>query len=60
MKSWRSAAVAIFVFVLYGSIFYGVLPRAGPISWEGHLCGALAGVWAARSLTDAHKPLMER
>jgi hypothetical protein len=30
MKSWRSAVVAIFVFFLYGGIFYGALPRAGP------------------------------
>jgi membrane associated rhomboid family serine protease len=47
MKSWRSALVAIFVFLFYGGIFYGVLPQNGPISWEGHLCGALAGVVAA-------------
>jgi membrane associated rhomboid family serine protease len=49
-KSWSSALVAILVFVLYGGLFYGVLPQAGPISWEGHLCGALAGVWAASRL----------
>lgn len=47
MKSWLSAFVAIFVFLFYGGIFYGVLPQNGPISWEGHLCGALAGVIAA-------------
>lgn len=50
MKSWRSVAVAGVVFVVYGGIFYGALPHPGPISWEGHLCGALAGVWAARTL----------
>jgi len=49
-RSWRSALVAVLVFVLYGGVFYGVLPHAGPISWEGHLCGALAGVWAASRL----------
>ena len=48
MKSWRSATVAIFVFLFYGGIFYGALPQAGPISWEGHLCGAVAGAWIAR------------
>lgn len=50
MRSWRSAIVAILVGVCYGGIFYGVLPQAGPISWEGHLCGALAGAWAASGL----------
>jgi membrane associated rhomboid family serine protease len=50
MKSWRSATIAIFVFLFYGGIFYGALPQNGPISWEGHLCGAIAGVWSARRL----------
>src|SRR5438132_1947119 len=48
MKSWRSAIVALLVFIGFGGIFYGVLPQAGPISWEGHLSGALAGIWAAK------------
>jgi membrane associated rhomboid family serine protease len=48
--SWRSGAIAALVFALFGGIFYGVLPQAGPISWEGHLCGAIAGVWAATRL----------
>lgn len=47
MKSWRSAFVSLFVFLAFGGIFYGVLPQPGPISWEGHLCGAAAGVMAA-------------
>jgi membrane associated rhomboid family serine protease len=47
MKSWRSAAVAVFVLIAFGGIFYGVLPQAGPISWEGHLCGGVAGAWTA-------------
>jgi len=50
MRSWLSTLVAIFVAVCYGGIFYGVLPQAGPISWEGHLSGALAGAWAARGV----------
>ena len=49
-KSWTSVLIAVLVFVLYGGVFYGVLPQAGPISWEGHLCGAVAGVWAASRL----------
>src|SRR5207249_5989164 len=48
MKSWRSAIVALFVLIGFGGIFYGVMPHAGPISWEGHLSGAFAGVWAAK------------
>src|SRR5881296_2236480 len=48
MKSWRSAIVALLVLIGFGGIFYGVMPHAGPISWEGHLSGALAGIWAAK------------
>src|ERR1041385_2165268 len=48
MKSWRSAIVALAVFICFGGILYGLLPRAGPVSWEGHLSGALAGIWAAK------------
>jgi membrane associated rhomboid family serine protease len=50
MKSWWSAAVAVFVGVCYGGIFYGALPQAGPISWEGHLSGVVAGAWTASGL----------
>src|SRR5439155_22455868 len=31
LKSWRSAVVALLVFVGFGGIFYGLLPQAGPI-----------------------------
>lgn len=48
MKSWRSAFIAIAIFFLYGGIFWGVLPQDDFISWEAHLSGAIAGVWAAR------------
>jgi membrane associated rhomboid family serine protease len=48
MRSGRSAIVALVVLVCFGGIFYGVLPQQGPISWEGHLSGALAGIWAAK------------
>ncbi len=48
MGSWRGLLVGLFVFLAYGGIFYGVLPHAGPVSWEGHLSGAIAGVWAAK------------
>ena len=48
MKSWRAAFFALLVFMMYGGIFYGVLPRNTKVSWEGHLSGAIAGWWAAR------------
>lgn len=50
LQSWRTALVAIFVAIFYGGMFYGVLPHKGPISWEGHLSGAIIGAWAATAL----------
>lgn len=49
MRRWRSALVALLVFIVFGGIFYGVLPQDGPISWEGHLSGAIAGLAVAAS-----------
>jgi len=46
-RSWRSAFVALLVFLAFGGIFYGILPQQGAVSWEGHLSGALAGLITA-------------
>lgn len=48
MESWRATFIAILVGLLYGGIVYGALPQEGPVSWEGHFCGAVAGIFAAR------------
>ena len=38
------AALSLLVVFLYGSLVWGVLPMAPEVSWEAHLCGAVAGV----------------
>lgn len=48
LRSWSSAVWALLILFLYGGIFYGLLPQPGIVSWEGHLSGALAGVFVAR------------
>lgn len=47
MRRWRPIAVSVIVFGVFGSIFYGVLPRVDGVSWEAHLSSALAGLSAA-------------
>lgn len=48
LRSWRSAIMSVGILMVYGGIFYGVLPQKGIISWEGHLSGAIAGFLVAR------------
>ena len=50
--------IAILVGFLYGSShMLGVLPHLGSqISWEGHLCGAIAGCLVAYALTRGSRP----
>ena len=48
-RSFLSIIVALLVILVFGSgIFLGLLPSGSYISWEGHLCGLLAGVLIAR------------
>ena len=50
--------IALVVVFLYGSsLILGVLPRiASQISWDGHLCGAIAGGLVAYALTRGSRP----
>ena len=48
LRSWRSMFIAFLVILFYGGIFHGALPQKGIVSWEGHLCGAIAGFLTAR------------
>jgi membrane associated rhomboid family serine protease len=44
--------LGIVLFLMYGSILWGVLPGQPGISWQGHLFGAVGGVLAARALGE--------
>ncbi len=47
-KSLSALAIASFAIFYYGGLIYGVLPAGGFVSWEAHLSGLCAGVFAAR------------
>jgi membrane associated rhomboid family serine protease len=44
----QSLSIAALVVFAYGGLFWGLMPRVSFVSWEGHLCGFLAGIVAAR------------
>jgi membrane associated rhomboid family serine protease len=47
--------VGLIVLFVYGSILLGVLPGTFGVSWQGHLCGAIAGVFAAYVLSGPER-----
>lgn len=54
-KDFWSLLISIVVMVMYGGIFYGVLPVNSHVSWESHLAGAIVGVASAVGLYDSRK-----
>jgi membrane associated rhomboid family serine protease len=56
-RSPVTLGAALLVGLLYGAMFWGVLPGRPGVSWEAHLFGALAGVAAAIVIrTRVHAP----
>lgn len=47
-ENWRYLIAAAVVLFLHGGAFWGLIPSARHISWEGHLAGLVTGVLAAR------------
>lgn len=46
-RRFRSLLMALLVAGTFGGLFWGLLPTVPYVSWEGHLCGFLAGIMAA-------------
>ena len=58
-KVWE-IVVGVVVLLIYGSVLFGVLPGTPGVSWQGHLCGAVAGVVAAYLLSGPERKARER
>ncbi len=43
-KQLKALLISAVVVILYGSIYYGILPTDGRVSWESHLFGSLIGL----------------
>jgi membrane associated rhomboid family serine protease len=52
-RQFWSICLSVGVMTLYGGLLFGVLPVARGVSWEGHLCGFIGGVLAAKWLSQA-------
>jgi membrane associated rhomboid family serine protease len=57
-KIWE-IVVGVIVLFVYGSVLLGVLPGTPGVSWQGHLCGAIAGVLAAYLLSGPERKARE-
>ncbi|MEE2853429.1 MAG: rhomboid family intramembrane serine protease [Actinomycetota bacterium] len=54
VRRMRDIIIGLIVMFAYGGVLLGAMPvlgRCGGVSWQGHLCGAIAGVVAAYVLS---------
>jgi membrane associated rhomboid family serine protease len=57
--AWQ-IVVGIVVLFVYGGILWGALPGTFGVSWQGHLCGGIAGVVAAYLLAGPERKAREK
>jgi membrane associated rhomboid family serine protease len=61
-SAWQ-IVVGVVVLIAYGGILWGAVPVlnvCGGVSWQGHLCGGIAGVLAAYLLSSPERKARER
>ncbi len=57
-KVWE-IVVGVIVLIAYGGVLLGLLPGTPGVSWQGHLCGAIAGIVAAYLLSGPERKVRE-
>jgi len=61
-RNFWQIVIGLVVLIAYGSVLWGALPvlnGCGGVSWQGHLCGAIAGVLAAYWLAGPERKSRE-
>jgi len=46
-RDFLSLFISVVILLLYGGVFYGILPTDPRVSYESHLAGALVGIFTA-------------
>lgn len=62
-RSGWQIIIGLLVLVAYGGVLWGAVPVlnvCGGVSWQGHLCGGIAGVLAAYLLSRPEREARER
>jgi membrane associated rhomboid family serine protease len=58
IRSGWQIVIGLVVLVVYGGVLWGAVPVlnvCGGVSWQGHLCGGIAGVLAAYLLSSPER-----
>jgi membrane associated rhomboid family serine protease len=54
-RDFLSLLISVLTLLLYGGVFYGVLPTDPRVSWESHFAGALVGITSAITFSPKRK-----
>lgn len=63
IRSGWQIVIGLLVLVVYGGVLWGAVPVlnvCGGVSWQGHLCGGIAGVLAAYLLSSPEREARQR
>lgn len=63
VRKLSHVVIGLVVFFVYGGVLLGAMPvlhQCGGVSWQGHLCGAIAGVVAAYLLSAPERKARAR
>jgi membrane associated rhomboid family serine protease len=52
---FTSLVISVVILLLYGGLFYGVIPGDPHVSWESHFAGALVGIFSAVSYSSSDR-----